>query len=109
MAPPGPLDGLEIQNINPRWGHEDGATALIIEGQIFNLSGAKKAPPKIRVLLRDADQGELAQWSFDPDYGNMIPGEYIDFKTSIRAPPDGVVAALMHFEPPTASAQDAGE
>ena len=97
-SPPDPLEGLEIKGIDLRWERKDGIVILNIKGQIFNLSQLEKFSQKIQVVLLDANDKKLVQWSFEPVPDYISPGGYIDFQTLIREPPENIATALVKCE-----------
>ena len=97
-SPPDPLEGLEIKGIDLRWERKDGIVILNIKGQIFNLSQLEKSSQEIQVVLLDANEKKLVQWSFEPVRDYISPGGYVDFQTLIRDPPANIATALVKLK-----------
>lgn len=90
--------GLEIRNVQRSSVEDGGATKLVLEGEIVNISGQVTPVPPIRVVLRDDANADLAEWTFQATDVNMIPQEIIAFTTSLVDPPADAAGAFLSFD-----------
>ena len=90
--------GLEIRNVRRSSVEEGGATKLVLEGEIVNMSGQVKRVPMVRVVLRDDANAALAEWIFQATDVNMIPQEIIAFTTTLADPPADAAGAFLSFD-----------
>jgi len=103
-------DGLVIRELSPTRVMADGEEALVLTGEIVNLSGQVKPVPPLRVELRDAAGADLAQWTFAPYDVNMIPNEIVSFETRYAKPPPAATdIALIFVRQPKAAETAAAE
>jgi predicted Zn finger-like uncharacterized protein len=98
LAAAAPGSGLEFRRIEPSRTTEEGQPALVIEGELANVSGGVRDVPKLRAILRDKADRELQSWSFAPPRGQLAPGESLTFRTSIVRPSDGTAGIVVTFD-----------
>ena len=76
-------DSFEIHNVTTARDSENGLPALIIQGEVVNVSHVAKQVPKLKVTLLDSGKHELQSWSFTVSDDRMLPGASVPFRTSI--------------------------
>ncbi|HEV8015480.1 MAG TPA: DUF3426 domain-containing protein [Stellaceae bacterium] len=94
-----PGAGLELRQVTPSRGVENGVPSLAINGQVANISSVARAVPKLRVALRDGDNKELQSWLVAVTDQPLAPGTSVPFHTSIQQPPDGATGVIVSFAP----------
>jgi len=70
---------------------------LGVTGQIMNETGKVIEVPLLKAILIGAKGEDMASWSFNAKAAHILPGEKIDYKTSIEKPPSGVTGLRITF------------
>lgn len=91
VDPPGA--GLQLQNVRSEQRPDNGATLLVVEGQIINVSDAVRTVPKVRAVSLGFDRKPVQTWTIDTSSGQLLPGEIATFRSTQRDP--GAVAEVM--------------
>lgn len=91
--------GLELRQVAPSRGTENGIPTLAINGQVANVSSVARMVPKLRVALRDGGNKELQAWTVSVTDQPLAPGASIPFHTTIQQPPDGATGVIVSFAP----------
>jgi predicted Zn finger-like uncharacterized protein len=99
LGPVVPGAGLELRQVTPSRGAENGVPTLAINGQVANVSSIARAVPRLRVALRDAGNHELQSWIVSVTDQPLAPGASVPFHTSIPQPPDGATGVIVSFAP----------
>ena len=89
--------GLELRNVTPNRGMENGLPALIIDGEVMNVSPVVRAVPKLKVTLRDRSEHELQNWTFSLSTDRLLPGQSAPFHTSIAQPAEAATDVVVTF------------
>jgi len=98
--------GLVVAGLTASSARENGATMLVVEGAIENVSGAEQAVPALRLALRAPDARELLAWSFAPEAARLGPGGRAAFRTTVPVPPATASEIEVRFtERPTTLAR----
>jgi predicted Zn finger-like uncharacterized protein len=93
-----PGSGLEFRRVEPSRTTEEGQPALVIQGEITNVSSAVRQVPKLKAILHDKAEHELQSVSFPPPQDRLAPGETLSFKTTIPRPKDGASGIVVTFD-----------
>jgi predicted Zn finger-like uncharacterized protein len=99
LGPAVPGQGLELRQVTPSRGVENGVPTLAINGQVANVSSSPKAVPKLRVALRDGNNKEIQTWNVSVTDQPLAPGASVPFHTTISSPPDGATGVIVSFLP----------
>jgi predicted Zn finger-like uncharacterized protein len=99
LGPVVPGQGLELRQVTPSRGVENGVPTLAINGQVANVSNGPKPVPKLRVALRDGNNKELQSWNVSVTDQPLAPGASVPFHTTIPQPPDGATGVVVSFLP----------
>ena len=91
VDPPG--TGLQLQNVRSEQRADNGATLLVVEGQIINVSDAVRTVPKVRAVSLGFDRKPVQTWNIDTSSEQLLPGEIATFRSTQRDP--GAVAEVM--------------
>jgi predicted Zn finger-like uncharacterized protein len=75
--------GLQVRQVTSARAEEDGAPALVVEGEIANVSEIPREVPPLKVVLHDRERREVQSWSFPPEQSQLPPGATLAFKTRI--------------------------
>jgi predicted Zn finger-like uncharacterized protein len=93
VSPPG--IGLELRKTVPAFSTENGVRALVVEGEVANVSQVARAVPPLKVTLRDRDGVELQSLSFNVAEQRLLPGASVAFRTSIAQPNPAATSVLV--------------
>jgi predicted Zn finger-like uncharacterized protein len=97
MGPVVAGQGLELRQVAPSRGVDNGTPTLSIDGQVANVSSGPRPVPKLRVVLRDGNNKELQSWVVSVTDQSLAPGASVPFHTSITQPPDGATGVVVSF------------
>jgi len=91
------LRGLEFRQVSYERQTENGLPVLAIKGEVVNVSGEERVPPRLRVGLLDADRHELYHWTFALDKKSLDPKQAASFTTRLSSPPAGARNIELRF------------
>ena len=97
LGPAIPGQGLELRDVTPSRGTDNGVPTLAIDGQVANVSSSPRPVPKLHVALRDASNKELQSWTVSVTGESLAPGASVPFHTTIAQPPDGATGVIVSF------------
>jgi predicted Zn finger-like uncharacterized protein len=100
LQPSSPTVGLEIRNLNTRRGSENGVAALIIDGEVANVSEIVRDVPRLNAVLRDSKGKDLEGWDFAAAETRLLPGAVATFHTAIPQPSAAAIKAVINFAAP---------
>ena len=95
VEPPGA--GLQLQNVRSEQKVEGGATVLIVDGQIINVSDVIRPVPHVRAVSLGQDRKPVKSWSIEASATQLLPGEVATFRDAQRDP-GAVVEVMITFE-----------
>jgi predicted Zn finger-like uncharacterized protein len=81
------LRGVEIRNVASRLIDDNGVSVLVIDGDLQNATKRKIDLPRLRFAVQGADGQEIYVWSAQADKNNLEPGESLNFRRRLAAPP----------------------
>jgi predicted Zn finger-like uncharacterized protein len=90
-----PASSFDFHNVTTTRDTENGLPALIIQGEVVNVSKLAKQVPKLKVTLLDNGKHELQSWSFTVSDDRMLPGASVVFRTSIARHNEEATMALV--------------
>jgi predicted Zn finger-like uncharacterized protein len=99
LGPSVPGVGLELRQVTPSRGIDNGVPTLAINGQVANISSTARAVPKLRVALRDAGNNEVQSWTVPVSDQPLAPGATVPFHTSVSQPADDATGVIVSFAP----------
>jgi predicted Zn finger-like uncharacterized protein len=82
------LRGIEIKGVSSRIIDDNGISVLVVDGDLFNVTGKKLDVPRLRFAVRGQDGQEVYVWSAQADRGSLQPGEVLNFRRRLAAPPN---------------------
>ena len=89
--------GLEFQNVTTSREMENGLPALVIEGEVKNVSSSARTVPKLIVILRDKGERDLQDLTVAAPADSLKPGESVPFRTSITQPAEAASGVVVTF------------
>jgi predicted Zn finger-like uncharacterized protein len=81
------LRGITINNVASRMIDDNGVSVLVIDGDIANTTDQSIRLPRLRFAVLGKDHQEIYSWSAQTDQANLKPGEKINFRRRLAAPP----------------------
>jgi predicted Zn finger-like uncharacterized protein len=91
------LRGLYFQDVKSRSELEDGASVLVIEGTIVNLTTRTLDVPRLRFALRNATGHEVYAWTAQPTKAMLGSGNGLPFRARLAAPPADSRDVIVRF------------
>lgn len=93
LTPETPGEGLDFANVTMTR-NVDG---VVVEGEITDKVSTPQPVPKLRVVLRDADQHDVAVKIVDPPKPRLLPGETAHFLVAFLPASDAAVGVMVSF------------
>ncbi len=81
------LRGVTISNIGSRLIDDNGVVVLVIDGDLLNATDQNVRLPRLRFAVLGKDRQEIYAWSAQADQASLKPGEKINFRRRLAAPP----------------------
>jgi predicted Zn finger-like uncharacterized protein len=81
------LRGIEIRNMRSRMIDDNGVNLLVIDGDLVNLRTEQMSIPRLRFAVLGDKGQELFVWSAQADRSVLKPGETLNFRRRLAAPP----------------------
>jgi predicted Zn finger-like uncharacterized protein len=81
------LRGIEIANVKSRLIDDNGIQVLVVDGDLRNVAGKQVPVPRLRFSVLGEKGDEIYAWSAQADKNSLNPGESINFRRRLAAPP----------------------
>jgi predicted Zn finger-like uncharacterized protein len=81
------LRGIELRNVRGRIIDDNGVNVLVIDGDLVNLRAEPSAVPRLRFAVLGDKGQELFVWTAQADRPSLRPGETLNFRRRLAAPP----------------------
>jgi len=91
------LRKLKFDNVRISKETEDGTNILIIEGTIVSTSNSPTEVPRLRFAARNASGQEVYTWTALPSRSILAPGESLEFRSRLVAPPADASDIMVRF------------
>jgi predicted Zn finger-like uncharacterized protein len=91
------LRGLVFTDVTTDTESQDGVRVLIVEGRIANAANRMVEVPRLRYAVRTASGQELYAWTALPPHKVLAPGQAMEFRTRLAAPPAEGTSVLVRF------------
>jgi predicted Zn finger-like uncharacterized protein len=91
------LRGLTLANVHLAKDEQNGVRVLTVEGEIQNTTRATAAVPRLRFALRNTARAELVSWTAPPEQASLPPGQTLEFRSRLAAPPSDVSDITVRF------------
>jgi len=89
--------GLVFRNVTTSRDMDNGLPTLVIEGEVTNVSSVARAVPKLVAILRDRGEHELQEQNFAVDAASLLPGQSVQFHTTISQPAEEASGVIVTF------------
>jgi hypothetical protein len=97
-----PAPALDFRGVAAEMVGTGSEAALVIEGEIANMSGDEAALPPIELSVRNAEGRPFYTWTSEPPRRSLPASETTRFRARLSAPPPEGAQVLVRF----ASARD---
>jgi predicted Zn finger-like uncharacterized protein len=92
------LRGLAFSEVTTSKEAHDGATILVVQGTITNISKQPRDVPRIRLAVKNAKGTVVYTWTSLPERTALAPGDSQPFQTRLASPPpDGQSVEVRFF------------
>jgi hypothetical protein len=94
---PGLAPGLDFRRVAAEIVGAGADAALVVEGEVANMSSDAKAVPVIELIVRNAGGQPFYAWTTDPPRRTLPPGEAAQFRARLAAPPREGTQVMVRF------------
>jgi predicted Zn finger-like uncharacterized protein len=91
------LRGLKFENVLISKESQDGNAILIVQGAIVSEADKAVEVPRLRFAARNAGGQEVYTWTMPPPRSILGPGERLEFRSQIPAPPAEASDVMVRF------------
>ncbi|AXK83032.1 DUF3426 domain-containing protein [Pseudolabrys taiwanensis] len=91
------LRQLAFDNVRITRESQDGATILMVEGNIVSTASKPVEVPRLRFAARNKDGQEIYTWTAKPDRSILEPGKRLPFSSRLAAPPADANDVMVRF------------
>ena len=91
------LRKLKFDNVRISKETDDGTNILVIEGTIVSTSNNPTEVPRLRFAARNASGQEVYTWTVLPGRSILGPGESLEFRSRLVAPPADASDVMVRF------------
>ena len=91
------LRGLKFDDLATISEQHEGASILVIEGNVVNGAGKIVDVPRLRFAVRNAAREEIYSWTAMPPRALLSPNEAVGFRTRLASPPPDAHDVLVRF------------
>lgn len=91
------LRQLRFENVRISKETEEGVAVLIVAGAIVSDAGKATEVPRLRFAARDKSGQEIYTWTMLPERSVLQPGEKLDFRSRLAAPPKDAQDVMVRF------------
>ena len=90
--------GLDFRDVGATRDSVDGASGLVVSGQIVNPGGVSRPLPALRFTLYDGQGREVGGWSANVEHPPLAGGEAAPFRSRLADPPEAARQLQLRFE-----------
>lgn len=91
------LRNLKFENVRISKEAQDDINNLIVEGAIVSEAGKPVEVPRLRFAARNSTGQEVYTWTMPPPRSILGPGERLEFRSQIPAPPADASDVMVRF------------
>jgi predicted Zn finger-like uncharacterized protein len=91
------LRGLVFAQVKTSQETQDGATVLVVSGEIVSTSRRTVHVPRLRFSLRNAGGQDIYAWTALPSSNTLAPGGKLAFRSQLASPPSEGHQVLVRF------------
>jgi predicted Zn finger-like uncharacterized protein len=91
------LRGIEIRNVASRMIDDNGINILVIDGDLVNVTRKTVDVPRLRLSVTSDKGEEIYVWTVQSDKPSLGPGETVNFRRRLAAPPQEGQGVRVRF------------
>ena len=91
------LRHLKFDNVRISKETQNNVSMLVVEGWIVSTSNRPVEVPRLRFAARDANGQEIYTWTMRPSRNILGPGERLEFRSRLAAPPKQAHDVMVRF------------
>jgi predicted Zn finger-like uncharacterized protein len=91
------LRHLKFDNVRISKESQNGVSMLIVEGSIVSTGNRPVEVPRLRFAARDVNGQEIYTWTMRPSRNMLGPGERMEFRSRLAAPPKQAHDVMVRF------------
>lgn len=91
------LRNLSFENVKVLKEEADGASVLLIEGEIVSTASSTVEVPRLRFAVRNTRGQEIYAWTALATRGSLAPGERLPFRSRLASPPADASDVMVRF------------
>ncbi|MGE0062206.1 MAG: MJ0042-type zinc finger domain-containing protein [Xanthobacteraceae bacterium] len=91
------LRNLSFENVKVLKEEADGASVLLIEGEIVSTASSTVEVPRLRFAVRNTRGQEIYAWTALATRGSLAPGERLPFRSRLASPPADSSDVMVRF------------
>jgi predicted Zn finger-like uncharacterized protein len=81
------LRGIDIRDVKSRMVDDNGVNVLVIDGNLVSVGKERVNVPRLRFSVLGENGQEIYVWSAQADRATLQPGETLNFRRRLAAPP----------------------
>jgi hypothetical protein len=89
--------GLWFDGVAATTEWRDGTPVLVVNGEISNHTGKAEEVPRLRLLARNSEHGQVYAWATPPARQALAPGERMTFRSEVALPPLDTREIVVRF------------
>jgi predicted Zn finger-like uncharacterized protein len=91
------LRGIDIRDVKSRTVEDNGVNVLVVDGNLVNLRDQQVTVPRLRFAVIGDRGQEIFVWSAQADRTTLRPGEMLNFRRRLAAPPTDGKEVTVRF------------
>ncbi len=91
------LRGIDIKGVASRILDDNGVSVLVVDGDLINTTARKVDVPRLRFAVLNLTGQEVYVWSAQADRASLQPGESLNFRRRLAAPPGEAKDVSVRF------------
>lgn len=91
------LRQLAFDNVRITRESQDGATILMVEGNVVSTASKPVEVPRLRFAARNKDGQEIYSWTAKPERSILEPGQRLQFSSRLASPPADANDVMVRF------------
>jgi len=91
------LRGVEFRNVKSRLIEDDDQPVLVVDGDLVNVAGRRIDVPRLHFAILGPDGRQIYVWSAPADRTQLQPGETLNFRRRLAAPPADAREVSVRF------------
>jgi hypothetical protein len=89
--------GLQFHSVAAAAEWRDGASVLVVKGEISNTTGKAEEVPRLHLLARNSEHQQVYSWAAPLGRQALAPGESMPFRSEVALPPADTREIMVRF------------